>query len=389
MARGTREPPTSAAAIFWWLRKPGDERQLTDCLGELSRIDPKIGRGVAEALLTAAATHGLADRADALLAALPESITCSGEEITGEVTLRPRSWWKPEEKRRGRLDWVFHPPGQGPNEREFQLAVEVKIGAGLRTKQLADYHDHLRDKRGRRGLLVLGRTVPQEGLLDERFEFWLGAVLWEQVLPLLRQVEPADPALQQQWQPFLDVLESRDDLGAEPASWAIVTSPDSRSTIKRAVEQLRPHVEAALRTVVGRRPTARTSARDQFLRLKVKLTKGRVSVDLFVPASDTKRAAQVLLEGTAGGIVLESWVYPQSPRGLLKGERKRSFERAVGSLTARKIDPPFAPAGMSLTRRLTLRPGDEEPREVLAAAIEAEFTTVLQSGVLDENIATA
>lgn len=104
----------------------GHERQLTDCLGELARVDRGIAHGLTESLLKVAAVHGNAGRAAALLEALPAELTCSREEDTGKVVVRERSWWRDEKERGGRLDWVFHPPGQERSGREFQLAVEVK-----------------------------------------------------------------------------------------------------------------------------------------------------------------------------------------------------------------------------------------------------------------------
>src|SRR4051812_10244559 len=116
--------PRAARAIFWWLRRPGHERQLTDCLGELARIDAAIASGLARALLEtaagSAAVYGLDSRARDVLRALPDDLTCSREEVTGHVVVRERSWWRAEQTRRGRIDWVFHPLGQEQSTRDFQ-----------------------------------------------------------------------------------------------------------------------------------------------------------------------------------------------------------------------------------------------------------------------------
>src|SRR4051794_7526780 len=144
------EPPNAASTILWWLRRPGHERQLTDCMGDLARVDPAIARGLAASVLEAAEAqaHGrqAVELAAALRGALPEALTCSREETTGKLVVRERSWWRKEQSRSGRLDWVFHPPGQERTQRDFQLAVEVKIGAGLTRHQLADYRLHLTRK---------------------------------------------------------------------------------------------------------------------------------------------------------------------------------------------------------------------------------------------------
>src|SRR4051794_31741438 len=122
------EPPNAAATILWWLRRPGHERQLTDCLGDLARVDRAIAHGLASSVLEAAHTHGhgmrAPERARHLLAALPRDLTCSREETTGKLVVRERSWWRKEQSRSGRLDWVFHPPGEERTKRDFQLAVE-------------------------------------------------------------------------------------------------------------------------------------------------------------------------------------------------------------------------------------------------------------------------
>jgi hypothetical protein len=389
MSEQRSRPPNIASTILWCLRRPGHERQLTDCLGELARVDRGIARGLTAALLTAAASYAGSRRADALRESIPEELTCSYEDPTGGVVVRPRAWWRDEERRGGRLDWVLYPPGQPPCDRDFQLVVEVKIAAELRPEQLADYHEDLaKCGGGRRGLLVLGRTVPQAGLLDDTYEFWLGAVTWEQVLPLLREVRPDDPDLRAQWNPLLDILETRDDLGTEPARWETLTTPESRSIIKRVVEEIRPQVENHARTALRRRPTARAAASGELLEIKAKLTKGRVSVDFFIPSDARDPAMQVLLHGTDIGVAMETRVYPIAPRGVLAGSRKRAFERSVGRLTATKVEPPFSHSGTAVTRDQTL-PRHGEVRETIAGALAAEFGHVVSSGVLDEDIAVA
>jgi hypothetical protein len=54
------EPPNAASTILWWLRRPGHERQLMDCLGELARIDRVVAYGVSASVLEAAQEYGKA-----------------------------------------------------------------------------------------------------------------------------------------------------------------------------------------------------------------------------------------------------------------------------------------------------------------------------------------
>ena len=122
--RTTKEEPSPAATILWWLRRPGHERQLTDCLGELARVDTAVAHGLADALLQAAATHGLAERAETLLDRLPGELTCSREEVTGKVVVRERLWWREEEE-------PPRPIGLGvPSARSGSLKARLRVSGG-------------------------------------------------------------------------------------------------------------------------------------------------------------------------------------------------------------------------------------------------------------------
>lgn len=379
--------PSAAGAILWWLRRPGHERQLTDCLGELSRIDPQIAHGLAKSLLEAAALESQNARAEQLLGALPESLTCSREESTGELVVRERSWWRAELVQRGRLDWVFHPPGQERARRDFQLAVEVKIGAGVQ-QDLLTYHHHLSRNPGTpRGLLVLARSVPQRGLLDESSQFWLGAVLWDQVLRGLRDVCPQDEALAVQWPLLLDILDTRGDLGTEAPSWDSLGAAESRAALRRLVEHAHSRAEATLRTALAKRPTARAD-RQRLGSLKVGLTKLAVVIDVQVPAYDQRPVAQLRLSGTSAGIDLVSTVHPML-RPKLVPQAKRSHDEALRRLAARRLVPRYVPAGNSYTRQVLLPIHEGEIQTVLTAAVEAELRHIARSGILDADILAA
>ena len=270
--------------------------------------------------------------------------------------------------------------------------MEVKIGgAGLRHEQLADYHQHLSRKRGgTRGLLVLSRSVPQQGLLDQAYKFWLGTVLWEHVIPLLRRVCPTDDELVRQWPLFLEVLNTRNDLGTEPVDWGTVCASGSRTAIRRIVDEARLEVEAAVRRALAKRPTARLVAPERLADVKAKLTKGRVGVDLFVPAGDTIPAAQLTLQGTGEGIVLVYWAYPLSrPRGPLKQQTKRRYDQAMGRLATKRLDPPYTARGDAFARQVLLRRDDSDVRAVVADALLRELQHIARSGFLDEDLRVA
>lgn len=382
------EAPNAAATILWRLRRPRAERQLTDCLGDLARVDPAIAHGLAKALLSAAAVEsaapaGAGRRAEDLLQELPERLTCSREEPTGKVVVRERSWWRAEEARRGRLDWVFHPPGQEQTKRDFQLAVEVKIGAGLSSNQLADYHQHLsHGQGGPRGLLVLARSVPQYGLLTGPQDHWLGVVLWEQVLPLMRGIRPRDDALAVQWPLFLDVLETRDDVGTQPASWDTMAAPNWRPALKSLVEQRRLAIEQQVRTALAERPTAAATPGD-FAFVRVVLTPRRLQVELRVPPIE-RPVVWINLRAIPAGINVVSELPLHPPTGLMKGAAKARYYDALQTLAL--LDPPFEQQGRSYVRRIFVPHGEGDLREVVHAAIERELREIARSGVLDDAI---
>jgi hypothetical protein len=79
----------TGATFLRWLRRPGDERQLTDCLGYAAKVDDGFAKGLAESLLRSvreSAHERGAELAESLLASMPEALTCQPEDpATGAV----------------------------------------------------------------------------------------------------------------------------------------------------------------------------------------------------------------------------------------------------------------------------------------------------------------
>jgi len=386
---GPSEAPSPAATILWRLRRPGHERQLTDCLGDLARVDGAIATGLAASLLDAAAVHGhgvrAAARARDLLAALPQDLTCSREETTGKLLVRERSWWRKEQARSGRLDWVFHPPGQERTKRDFQLAVEVKIGAGLTRHQLANYREHLARKRGGpRGLVVLARSFPDRGLLDDAVDQWLGVALWEQVLPALRGVHPSDQALAVQWPLLLDTLETREDLGTEPVTWASVTATDPGQAMRRLGEHVRHRAELRARTALARRAAGAPASKPLGVIALRTPNRREVLLPLRISPGDRSPAAEIRLRATTDGIALTSVVYPL--RRPLAGKAKQRYDESLRRLTTRRLTPQYAAASRGYSRERLIKADAGDVRTAAAAAADDELRHIVRSGILDDDV---
>src|SRR4051812_8317897 len=123
MPRGPRtrsELRTSPAhAVITGLRAPGNEPQLTQVLGALSRTDPKFASAFVEAVLKLAATNAQYAAAVEQIGSVPPELDCHVEHA-----LYDRDDWT-----LGRVDLRF-------DAKDFTLLVENKLHSGFGPDQL-------------------------------------------------------------------------------------------------------------------------------------------------------------------------------------------------------------------------------------------------------------
>jgi hypothetical protein len=193
-------PPSSAHAVLWALRFPGEETQLTQVVAEVARADPVFAADFISLLLRAAQRDGHAENAAPLLREpLPSAFECRAEEHLRDD--RDAAF--------GRVDLRF-------DGGDITLFVENKLFSGYGKAQLKRYLaalDHLPKDR-RAGLIAVTRDFPGYGEPSgDEHPGWLGSVRWSRILEELMASTVRPPELEQQWRWFLQVLDDDGDLG--------------------------------------------------------------------------------------------------------------------------------------------------------------------------------
>jgi hypothetical protein len=183
------------------------ERELTDAVGEIADEDAAFRLGLARALLRTAASQGTGAgaRAGELLCHIPrkeikfQSQQSSANELGVLMTMRemfgkPRQLWN-------FIDWVWE-------SEEFLFAVEVKVNGKtvFQPDQLGNYTKAAK-KTGKPyyGVLALTTKTPPRDAVRRvaRRQGFVGAVVWDQSAPLLRQLTPTNPDHARRWHKLL------------------------------------------------------------------------------------------------------------------------------------------------------------------------------------------
>jgi hypothetical protein len=148
----------------------------------------------------------LASRAADFLRHVPET----GVRLHDQVSYPHAGWLALLRANRERtlIDWLFESPS-------FALAVEVKthLVGGMEERQLWRYHVAMTARRSavrraQSGVLALTPYVlDRHELLKARHKRYLGATRWDQAMPGLRVLAPADPADAARWSAILDYVE--------------------------------------------------------------------------------------------------------------------------------------------------------------------------------------
>jgi hypothetical protein len=332
---------------------------------------------------------------------LPTDLTCSSEDPIGAIVTGTTGLFKRKQNRkRGQIDWVFHPRNQTqPSERDFQLAVEVKIEHHLAVDQLRRYHESLMARKGHRGLLVLARTLPEAHLLDESHQLWLGVALWKPVLDRLKRVQPENGDLTLQWKLFLDVISAWDDLGG-PTDWNAIFGNDWQLVLKRLRDGIKSEADEALQKALAERAPPGTNL-DYLLRTKStgskELTSSRsswVGLNLMVPSRSRTPTVTLTIKRhlRKKGLWIETGVMLSDDRWLSKRRRRDRSEAIQTLCEARPGKRPYTEKGRLILEQRQLLDRDSNVNDVeqaLGAFIQAELVHIAESGVLDEYVVEA
>jgi hypothetical protein len=188
-------------------QEPRGERYITETIARIGAGDALFAIDLARALLKTAGAQGgkPGARAEALLRHLPRSrLDLYSEKFVphdGIIDIL-------RDIHRSRIDWLF-------SGDSFALAVEVKTNrrTGFGYRQLDSYHRALTVKgspiaKPFSGLMALVPIKPfKDKLLSaRRRRFFLGAVLWEQAEPALREIRPVAPGDAARWAATLDAV---------------------------------------------------------------------------------------------------------------------------------------------------------------------------------------
>jgi len=306
-----------------------------------------------------------------LLRAIPKQVTVSHEVNIG------RKATQNEAPAGGRLDLAIQ--GRG-----FFLAVEAKIGASLMLNQLEGYlrHPAVADNDTAGGLILVTRDradVPSSVWRDDN---WLGQVSWEELVPELAKLTPANKTVAEQWKTILEVVQRPGDLAAEYVAW----QRNRRTVTIRNRAILRSIRNSSCQLIEQRLAERRGWTQSEALcghrrpgphRVSVTSHDGDAYLELFVPADASTPALRVELAGRRQPLKL--FVFVEQPAG---GYRRKSKK---AELASRLAEAGFAFSGHDCW--VMDRVGDggigEPPPVVLRRVLERRLTDIIGTGVLD------
>lgn len=201
MVRLANDPPLEPTVLLNALRRPGDEVQLTQAIGELAKADAHFAEGL---------LHLLIDRAPNGQAAAARLMP--GAPVRCELERPMRA---PDQTSRGRIELKLT---QGP----VTLFVEVKLHSDYSEAQLDGYLQAIAPAEGE-FLMAVTRNISRYTEPPVGQPGWLGSVRWAQLADQLKDL-PGPGPLREQWNLFLEVLKMHGDLGSRTFDEALVAA---------------------------------------------------------------------------------------------------------------------------------------------------------------------
>ncbi len=348
-------------------------------------MDPAFAGAFASVLVGAARrdAHG-ANVEKMQIQPVPTTLRCTRESSLYDLD---------QDRGLGRVDLRFE-------EENFTLFVENKLGAGYGHDQVKRYLralELLPSHVPRRGLIAITRDVPGYGEPDpDKNPTWLGSVRWARILEDLRELQPQDSQVAQQWMLLLDLLDEQGDLGMTRVDDQLLRSWGSflngRDLVQRLLAEIQGRTGALIEQALTTRYPDRTievlvapyrrGKHDQ-----VSVVKGGQSVwfGFRVPAAKSSATMVVQFTNQFEDVHFIVEARPEAPEEVLLSKR---FEEACTSLDA---------AGLSVhpRRRYMARVygpqdylGEKWPDlpERLLDLIERDVGILIGSGLFDAEI---
>jgi RecB family endonuclease NucS len=356
------------------MRHKRNETQLTRAITALGKHDQRLAAQMARAIVATAAEHGNRASAD-LLGRIPESLTIINEPSLGPVRIGRRK------ASGGRLDWQMATD-------EFSLVVEVKIGAAVAMRQLERYLASFSSSEVVGGLVLLTPATAEIPVKVERHDRWLGQIRWDELIPRLPAITPADPVVDEEWKLLLAVIAEPGDLADEPVGWQlgphkvgarnrlVLSAVRDRATSTVAVELARRAGRSTSDGLCGVNPKSRARS--------VVVSGDRAKLALFVPTA-TKRGAviEVDLAGTRRPLKLTTYVNPGLPPLV---RRRADYDKTLTKLCQGGFAKQVGGTHEGwYAAHDAIAPTDDTatPQEALWTVLEGRLKAIAASGTLD------
>jgi hypothetical protein len=291
----------------------------------------------------------------------PSEMDCSTEEVVED----------------GRLDLRFRAEG-------WDVIIELKIYASYGQNQLDRYLSVL-DRVHDAYVTAITRAVPRYGEprhgVDER---WLGSVQWRHLLPGLRAMRGRDPALNEQWPLFFDVLEEEGSMGfTKPQPDLFRLFGELRAVMKHTdefVEALQMPLLEALVDALGGGEGAADIHRGRGGRMHIARSRNAITDIIFrVPASGAQRIRAGLF---AYNPPVRFYVAPMSGRTWVArmARLSPSAQEAVRYLISRGFRDRDLHSFFELDEQTLRSPTLEEN---VVEWTHARFVDIVESGLLE------